>query len=401
VLSLAFVEYLDPTGTWTLATPAMFVADVSTFRLRLVSTSSRAFCVDYVLGEQVFFWELPVGTSTRQALSEWTPQLQSAVFASLRKRGNKFRHDQLVQKLFSTWASPDSAFRDYVALKSSSYLEPYWYISDAHAARRILRARVGCWGDEYCFRRQPRALTQLHHQTTQSLKDAGIAASLFRVGRLLPVLKPEERACYLCSVDIWMPETLAHVFLHCQHAALHSERQRIKGELASLFAHSSSIIGAPPVPDLDDDVSLYAVLLLCTGIGQLQHVPSADAGYQLDVLVPVGVRTRAAVARASAERLLAERRRDHRVRLSAARMRPAVLWTSFFANRWLRAIATLKPDAFPPAACVGRSLISIVCDHSQRVYAARRRALRGHLGFAIRDRDPCVSTTAPADTIDI
>ena len=193
-----------------------------------------------------------------------------------------------------------------------------------------------------------------------------------------------------------MPETLAHVLLHCQHAALYSERQRIKGELASLFAQSISISGAPSVPDLDDNVSLYTILLLCTGVGQLQHVPSADAVYQLDVLVPVGVRTRAAVARASAERLLIERRRHHRVRLSAARMRPAVLWTSFFANRWLRAIATLKPDAFPPAACIGRSLISLVCDHSQRVYAARRRALRSHLGFAIRDRDPSEATVPAA-----
>ena len=56
--------------------------------------------------------------------------------------------------------------------------------------------------------------------------------------------------------------------------------------------------------------------------------------------------------------------------------------------RDFRAIATLKPEAFPLSARIGRQLMSLICDHSQRVYAERRRALRDHTGFAVRDRDP-------------
>jgi hypothetical protein len=37
---------------------------------------------------------------------------------------------------------------------------------------------------------------------------------------------------------------------------------------------------------------------------------------------------------------------------------------------------------------VGQDLVSLVCGHSQRVYSARRAALRSHVGFAVRDRDP-------------
>jgi hypothetical protein len=67
-------------------------------------------------------------------------------------------------------------------------------------------------------------------------------------------------------------------------------------------------------------------------------------------------------------------------------MRPAATWVAFYANRWVRAIATQDTDEC--SARLGQRLLDLICSHSQRVHSARRRALHDNIGFAIRDRDP-------------
>jgi len=154
------------------------------------------------------------------------------------------------------------------------------------------------------------------------------------------------------------------------------------------------VIGAPPAPDFDDPIALYTVLMLCTAVGHLDHVPVhvANPHYNLDVLVPADAQTRAAMAlNRSAD--LAERRRNHHLPLTAARMRPATTWVAFFTQQWCRAILSERTQELP--ARLGERLVSLVCGHSQNLYSARRSALRLHTGFAIRDRDPASGVDQP------
>jgi len=397
-VALAQLEYFDTSPahfSWLPVTPDNLHA-IGVASLRWVSTSTQAFGMDYTLGRQMFSWQLPPGTSAAEACRTWTPQLQDAVFASLRRRGNKFRHDNSLPKTFAYWSTPDSAFRDLAAIKPASYLEPYWYAPDPRAGRRFLRARVGAWGDEYGFRRAPHSLPRVHEETLALLKQQQVPPNLFEHGRLLPRIQPECRACYLCPCDIWLPESMAHLLLDCPHASMVKLRAEVKCSLSTLFARAASIHDSPqPLPDLEDPVALYSILMLCTAIGSLDHVPAANANphYHLNVLVPIGVQTRATLARNRALLDLAERRRNHRFALSAARMRHAVEWVAFFTQRWSRAIA--MENTQDPSSKIGESLVSLVCDHSQRLYSARRMALRSSVGFAIRDRDP-VAQPEPA-----
>ena len=69
-------------------------------------------------------------------------------------------------------------------------------------------------------------------------------------------------------------------------------------------------------------------------------------------------------------------------------MRPAATWVAYFTQQWCRAILSERTLELPSR--LGERLVSLVCDHSQRMYSARRSVLPSqlHAGFAIRDRDP-------------
>ena len=180
---------------------------------------------------------------------------------------------------------------------------------------------------------------------------------------------------------------MAHILLDCGHVKLVCERSRIRTSLIALGAEADTVPNAPRAPDFDDPIVLYTVLMLCTGIGALHHIPVANPAYNLDALVPVGARTRSALlAREPTQEVLTERRLNHRLPLSSARMRPAAAWVSYFTQQLSRGIATESSHELP--ARIGERLICLVCDHSQRLFSARRRVLQLHVGFAVRDRDP-------------
>jgi hypothetical protein len=388
-VALVALQFLDSaSGQWVPVPHLLWLLlpNLNGLDLRLVSTSVSAFGVDYVLGRQVFSWPLPRNTGTWDALSQWSSQMQCSAFASLRRRGNKFRHEQLDSKTFLSWASPDSGQRDFVAIKPASYTEPYLFCTDSVAANQLLKRRVGGSNVEFYARRAPRSLPQIDGSLLSELRARQVLPSLFRHGRVLPRLEPFERACYLCPSDSWLPETTAHVFLDCSHPALVAERVKVKADLLLIATESALILSAPPAPNFDDPVALFCVLMACTGVGSLQHIPAADAVYTLNVLVPVGAHTFAALADGQQARSLAERRRDCSFALHSARMRPAATWVAFYANRWVRAIATQDTDEC--SARLGQRLLDLICSHSQRVHSARRRALHDNIGFAIRDRDP-------------
>jgi hypothetical protein len=249
------------------------------------------------------------------------------------------------------WAGP--ALRDFTPLKSASYAEPFLFLIHVEEARRLLHARVGKWGEEFGYRRIPR-------------------------GPLRRIENPADRACYLCPADSWMPETLPHLLFHCPHADMVRLRASVRVKLATIAAVAARVPGCPPAPNFANDVQLYTVLMLCTGVGTVDG-PAAP-----NVLVQHPVHGAAAAVVP-----LDVRRRDHAARplpLDAAVMRPAARWVSFLTGLWRAQLS--EAIAVIEGAAVGARLVSAVCAHSQRVSRTRRRLLRGVAGFAERSRDP-------------
>jgi hypothetical protein len=137
-----------------------------------------------------------------------------------------------------------------------------------------------------------------------------------------------ERACYLCDADKWMPESMSHLLLHCQHHSVCALRSAIVSSLRSFATRvSHTIPSAPPSPDFSSDIALYCVFQLCTGIGLTHHREQGGGVYQLNVLRPFGMVTRSRLS--ELDRLALEQRRRQWFKLDPDRMRVAVVWTSF------------------------------------------------------------------------
>ena len=109
---------------------------------------------DYSTGKSVSEWFFPPETSIQSAWFDWSNNLREASFAELRFRGNSLRQ-LFFQDTLLEWCVPDSGQRDLAPMKDASYLEPYWFADDPHAARCILRARIGCSKLEFDYRRAP------------------------------------------------------------------------------------------------------------------------------------------------------------------------------------------------------------------------------------------------------
>jgi hypothetical protein len=257
------------------------------------------------------------------------------------------------------WTGPDNALRDFSPLKSASYAEPFTFLIHVEAARRLLHARVGKWGEEVGYRRIPR-------------------------GPLKRIEDPAQRACYLCPADCWMPETLSHLLLHCPHADMVKLRASVRVTLAGIASAACGVPECPPAPDFSNDVQLYTVLMLCTSVGTVRD-PAALNGVLVQHPLP-------GAAAASAAASLADRRRDHELRLDAAAMRSAARWVAFLTGCWRAQLAEALSTV--AGATEGGRLVRVVSEHSLQVYSARRRVLRGVPAFDKRPRDPAVPAAA-------
>jgi hypothetical protein len=352
-------------------------------RLRLRCTSSRAFAMDYSTSSKITTWHLPVGTSLVGALTRWSLPLRLACFASLRRRGNRYRQE-LFSETSAAWCTLTSGLRDYAPLKRASYMEPYWFSLFPGHAQRLLRARTAQrWGNEYDLRRAECMVPLL------------VSPHVLENGRLhlrrskLRSIQPCERACYLCAEDVWMPETMPHLLLHCQHQSVVELRVVVVTRLHHLAAQLASVEpSAPPAPDFSNDIALYCVLQLCTGVGSTHHrehaAPATDA-YRLDVLRPMGgMCTRSQSA--SRDRVGLEQLRRQWFQLDPELMRPAVQWVAHLCNAWRTLVG--NDQANSEAARAGQDLVHLVCKFNQDLFAARRRALSNDYHYWSRDRDP-------------
>ena len=352
VLSLVQLERMDGLDIWVPITPTTpDDAALCQQRLRVRSIKAGARGTNYATGARIEFWEFPVGMPVCRALSTWSVPLRCAVHVTLRWLGNMFRNRVLYADMNEEWAKSTSALRDFSPLKGASYAEALVFLVEVDAARRLVHALVGKWGEEYGQRRLTR-------------------------GPVKRIENPADRACYLCPADVWMPETMSHLLLHCPHADMVRLRASIRADLTAIALAANRVPGCPPAPDFVDDVQLYTVLMLCSGVGIVRN-PAAQNGVLVQHPLPG-----AAAAVAS----LADRRRDHALRLDAAVMRPATLWVSFLTGRWRNQLS--EPLGIIDGAAVGARLVRVVCAHSLRVYSSRRFVLRDNADFAARSRDP-------------
>jgi len=381
-LSLVILERLQA-GNWTRFRLGVDPhVDHPNQQLRLRCTSTRAFGMDYSTSSRITAWYLPAGTSLVNALTQWSSSLRSACFAALRRRGNRYRQE-LFSATAASWATAESGLRDYVPLKRASYMEPYWFNLFPGHAKRLLRARAAQrWGNEY------------HMRQFDCLQPLLVSSSVLPDGRphlrrtKLCRIEPWERACYQCAPDEWMPETISHLLLHCQHESFVALRVDIVARLRLLAGRVLALIpSSPPAPDFSDEIALYCVLQLCTGIGPTRHreqqLHGADA-YQSSVLRPMGVLTRSR-SNASKRADIEQRRRQH-FQLDPDRMRCAVDWVSSLCNAWRASV--VNDRAVSDAAVAGQELVHLVCDFNQKLFAARRRILSRDLHYLSRDRDP-------------
>jgi hypothetical protein len=320
--------------------------DVAGQKLRLRSVFEHASARDFVNGMDVSTWDLPDGSRIAAALCTWSAPLREVVKVSLKREGNVVRQRDVSSRLHG-WAKK-TLLREYVMWKRFSYLESYWFCSDVVAARRLLRARHGCWGDEWSSRYKP----------------CGV----------LPQVARAERACYLCPEAAWMPESLEHLVLSCPHAVMTDRRTRVRAELVALAGEVAAVApGDAPecdvlcnAPDFADD----GVLMVCLMLGTSHHVKPS----------------RAVQAPAVAGDMASRRQAYQNMQYSEAAAE-ATEWVSALTSYHRRALTTLN-DA-NRLAPLGARLVELACSYWADLWR-RRRTLLAHAdsGFATRTRDP-------------
>ncbi len=349
-LALATVERSDADGAvWTPV--AANTPDMAGQKLRLRSVFEHATARDFVTGLDVSSWELPDGSHIAAALCTWSPPLREVVKVSLKREGNVVRQRDVSVRLRG-WATK-TLLREYVMWKRSSYLESYWFCSDVVAARRLLRARLGCWGDEWSTRYKP----------------CGV----------LPQVDRHLRACYLCDEAAWMPESLEHLVLSCPHAVMVDRRAQVRAaltELANTVADVAVRAAADSdcdvlcnVPDFSDDGALMVCLMLGTS-----HLAKPLRA------VPV------VAAPAVAADIVSRRQSYQNMEYSDAASE-TIKWVNALTSYHRRALSTLH--GANRLAPLGAQLVEIACGHWADLWRRRRSLLaQADSGFALRTRDP-------------
>ena len=415
MMTLVRIERLNLLDVWEAVDEA--TPNVPNQQLRVRAAHNGVYRFDYSTGNAVSEWLFPPRTTIASAWSVWSENLCEAAFAELRFRGNSLRQ-VFFRDTLSGWSDPSSGLRDFAPLKEASYLEPYWFTDDPHAARCILRARIGCSKLEFDYRRAPHHYPRAssHHQLQVGVDpskplvcvESSVACSRdTRQTRMARLGVPHHRACYLCPVSEWMPETVHHVLLSCPDDDLVVERRRVREALSELLRSVEKLpaiadVAVPPSPNLDDQCALYFILMLATSVGPSDHLPSdsesAPDAASSDCTASAADNAirrsrRLAIKKAAAVKnslgvLALDQRREQLAALVVNRPSAlsAVGWTAFLTSHWRRAIAQELED--DPFAIAGARLVDIVVNHHRRVIGLRRRTLQLSSEFLHRGRDP-------------
>jgi hypothetical protein len=180
---------------------------------------------------------------------------------------------------------------------------------------------------------------------------------------------------------------MEHLMLFCRHTEFLKIRADIIGQLESFSEEvARQVSNAPPCPDFNDNIALYCVLQLCTGVGHTHHRQGDANGnvYRLNVLQPHGIMTRSRAAAVDQQMLQQQRRQIFQ--LNPDRIRAAATWVSFLTHAWRAFIGNDRANS--PAACCGEKLVDIVCRFNQKLFSVRRHLLRNDEHYLTRDRDP-------------
>ena len=224
----------------------------------------------------------------------------------------------------------------------------WWHLPQVEAARRLQKARLGEWGDEYSVRRVDKKATK-------------------KSRRLLRLESPCSRVCYLCrphdqDVAPLHVETLAHLLVECSHPAMVARRATVVCVLKDIAEQASALVGCPPAPDWCDPQALYVVLMGGTGPGLLSHSSARDASFELE----------------------------------RARIQAACRWTTFLTSKWTDGLQReILADPARQFGQLGGTLASAIAAHSSQVFFARRNALAADADFLDRSLDPGFRPAAP------
>jgi hypothetical protein len=375
--------------------------DLANQCLRVRAVHDGAIRFDYSTGESVSSWGFPSGTRIKQAFALWSVQVREATFAELRLRGNHVRQ-ALFNVSLQEWANNESGQRDYAPLKVASYLEPYWFATDPHAARCLLRARLGYSKLEFDYRRA-------HHHYPRASASSGLEAQALghiRETVMRRLARPHDRACYLCPVSEWLPETVSHTLQSCSHPQLVRERERLAAALTDLIDSSAQLPDCPPPPSIDNASSLHYLMLLATSVGPTDHRKLAEQHHDAQASQDgAGLRRSERLAQRltfathesgapSAAALADRRQRCQWLPLQRDQASLAVSWLTFLTSSWRRAIACERESEL--AAQLGASLVSLVVTYHRQVINIRRRLLQADVSYLRRCRDPAAPHPAIA-----
>ena len=278
-------------------------------------------------------------------------------------------------------------------MKAASYLEPYWFADDPHAARCLLRARLGYSKLEFDYRRAD------HHYPRASVSPGLSAQALGHIRQTVMhrLARPPDRACYLCPASDWLPETVSHALQSCSHPQLLRERERLRAALTELINSSAQLPDCPALPSLGNATCLHYLVLLATSVGPTDHrkpvepaqaasdnSESDDSGLRRSVRLaqrlqisanqPVLPGLSAPPSPAAAAALADRRERCQWLPLQKEEASLAVKWLTFLTSSWRRAISRERESEL--AAQLGARLVSIIVTYHRQIISIRRRLLQ-------------------------
>jgi len=340
------------------------------------------------LKDGVNMWTVPDdGTPYNELFLRWSKSLgqptalRNATYAALQRKGNACRNIA-TQSFLSACRRGLPGYKTlqrYADVMTGSKLQPYWYIADARAARRLLQVRLDAASNEGNVRRRVfNATPTVRH---------------------LARLEEPLRACYLCNTihtdvpNVYLPETIEHVLLKCP--AYDEQRNRVQ-ELVRQVVGSDEAVKllkkarvSPPQFPLSD-AALLTVLRLCTTPGPAPLLSQMRVGFGLAPDSPPGAsrQTRAAVRQQNqrrAERIRASPQYD----VDHTATRETASWLRILTDDWADRVRF--PWLAPPDNSPGCRVGTYVAKYCQMVFSTRRRLLhddehRDH--FLRRDRDP-------------